>query len=266
MKKIISYNKRTAFVAIVMSLLLSFGCNRKVDKQNTSNDYYPSGEVKSKVYTNREGVLVDTAYYYYKNGEDSLIEVRNDSGILSGDYVFYYDNGDVFEQGTNSSGEKEGISTRYYKGGGIKSINFYMNDKVIGDVFAMYSTGRIEYYAFYDFQERARTYISWDSVGNVKTSIGRIVYVDSVKVDTAESIYKIALLISNPPSTRTEVIIGYLGKNNDVLKADTLIDERFFSTSGKLDGKINIIRFYGVQYDSLGNALYKDSSYKILDR
>lgn len=252
-------------VTPLIIIVFFLDCRSKI-KNTITKTFYPSGELESKSGIIGSGILFDTIFYYFKNGSDSLVAVRNDSGVLNGEFIFYYDNGSIEEKGTYLDGKKNGICLRYYKGENLKSINYYLFGQMAGDVFGLTNTGRIEYYTFYDFQERARTYTSWDSTGLIKTNIGKIIFVDSLVIDPEENLFKFLLLISNPPMTRTEVTINYLNKENEILKLDTLVGERFFSTGGKLDGKVGKIKVYGIQYDSSGHAVYKDSSYKILNR
>ncbi len=106
-------------------------------------DYYSTGKIRGEG-TLLNGRLKGVRKMYYSNGNLSL-ERNYDNGISHGIEKEFYKNGVLEQQGEFKNGKEVGIWEMYYPNEQLKQrVKFNDNGKMVGEVIAYYSTGKIK--------------------------------------------------------------------------------------------------------------------------
>ncbi|MFT3679635.1 MAG: tetratricopeptide repeat protein [Ferruginibacter sp.] len=166
--------------------------------------YAPDGSKNSDGYYTKEGLLEGKGNYYYKNGQPST-EAFYKKGLLDGKRILYYENGKLKQEGSFTENEANGYFTDFYPDGEISEEGWYVKGRRQGTVISKnqlgtvtskvyyldnevhgvseyyYSSGKLDYKAFYDngWFYRAEQY---DTLGNVLSDSklvkgeGKIIY------------------------------------------------------------------------------------------
>lgn len=150
-----------SLVAFALFLYFAESCKTN-DKKKFKNDYYVSGKLKSKGWYIQDSIAVDTLFYFYENGNVEQVEVRDDSGFLTGKTWLYNENGQIYEVANYVKNAKYGFVYKY-NNGILDTKNLFVNNTQVGDVFGFDTNGNINYYAFFDFEERNRNLMKWSS-------------------------------------------------------------------------------------------------------
>ena len=133
------------------------------------------------------------ASHFFENGNLSSVERRDNKGLLNGITTIYYENGNVCQIINFEKDLIQGFLKEYYSNGGLKRKAFYLNDIQAGDFYTYDSLkGSFLNYLFYDFHNKNRDLIKWDSLGRIITDHSPAIYIDSIRIysDSSEKIKK----------------------------------------------------------------------------
>lgn len=257
-----------SLIVFLIAIALS-GCFEEKKEKNYTETFYPSGALKSKKWFWKEGVFVDTAFYYFENGNYSSIDILNDSGVLHGVSKKFYENGNIEQIINYTMGVKDGFLYSYTYDGHLDTKNYYLNNKMAGDVFGYNTKGQINYYGFYDFKERNLNLITYDSLtGKPIKNMYQDIFIDSVVFNTGikNDSLSIQLLISNPPYRRSTVRVDYLSGSGRIIKSDSISGLPYFLIKQKMSDSLYALNFSGSQFDSLTSTIQTQSDKKILTK
>ena len=114
--------------------------------------------------------------------------------------------------------------------------------------------GTYKSYYFFDFFEKGRSKIRWDSIsGNIIEKIHPLIFIDSIKQSGNDiNLWDIDILISNPPKSHTSITVNYISIKNTLMESDTLnnnipyyhIEKRFLDT-------LSDVKILSSRYDSV---------------
>ena len=162
-------------------------------KENTTYDYYYSGELSDK-YRLVDQLAQDTVYAYYRNGslKEKYTMIK---GVKNGKYLSYYPNGTVHYdidyknnllEGTfisyHLNGQKqdefvaklnniEGKRTHYYATGVVESEYVYLNDLYNGDFTTYFPSGKVESKGTYKNGKQVGQMTEYFTNGEISTSV-----------------------------------------------------------------------------------------------
>lgn len=253
---------------IIAYCILMAGCDKKV--KETFKESYPSGKLKMSGWVNKNKALVDTALYYYENGTLQRIEVRDDSGRLNGVARSFHENGDLFQEIPYLNNSIEGFVNSYKENGHLASMAWQVGTRQVGDAYWYNESGELSQYGFTGFGTERRNYLKFDKNGNIIEKIAAFIFTDSLSTFTPnnsqQEFYEIYLLLSNPPRSRTSVLINFLSKDSTIIKQDSITGKSYYFKKENLSSNIHSIIFYGRQYDSLtGKNLLQHATRAIQD-
>jgi hypothetical protein len=248
---------------IVAGCIALVSCNKN-DKKEVK-EYYQSGKLKKSGWYTKDNTPVDTAFYFFENGNYERIEIRNDSGLLNGISKSFHDNGHLYQEIPYVNNTIEGFIYTYKENGQLSSKIYQLKTRQIGDGFWYDENGKISQYGFNGFGNNHRNYIKYDNNGKILDKIAPFIMMDSISSYTPgtkkNEVYKVALLLSNPPNCRTSVLINYLTKDSIITKQDSVTAKPYYFKEETFSTDLYSIVFYGKQYDSLtGKTLLQNMS------
>lgn len=130
--------------------LWQIGCFRKDTLTGQWLDYFPSGQLKQKLYF-KDGLLEDTSHSFYENGGIYQINVyKKDS--LNGNCLTYFNNGLLKEENYYLKNLKNGEQKSYYQNGNIKDSYSMLNGKKFGEYIGYYKdiNNQVQKVCFYN--------------------------------------------------------------------------------------------------------------------
>jgi hypothetical protein len=149
---------------LAVSILISCG---KIDRQ-----YYPNGNLKSKIELNRNGEINGLKTVYYDNKQVQSIEHYN-KNVKNGEFKKYYTNGNTEIVLSYKNGIKDGSLKAYYQDGKLWYIYYYSDDKINGYYREYFNSGNKKEIRLYD-KDSLLYYELYDSLGNFTKDFRKI--------------------------------------------------------------------------------------------
>ncbi len=259
--------KSDFFLGLIIALTMLCGCGTET-KKKFKRDYYPSGEIKSYGFYIRDSMPVDTIFTFFKNGQMSSLEIYNGIGNAVKS-VSYFDNGKLHKIINYENGLANGFFNTYDSGGKIINKIFYYNDKRIGDSY-FYEKNNLTY-NFYDWNGDNVSLVRYDSTYKIVEDRRQVIFIDSLKINNDSSshkihhLYDLLFIISNPPKCKTDVIIKFFSKKNNLIREDSVSNLSVFKKMGEFSDNLASIKIIGRQFDSLTAKTIYQYDTKILE-
>lgn len=257
-------------ITIIIIIIISWGCISK-NKKNFTKTYYPSGELKSYGFFIKDSIPIDTLITLFKNGKKSSVEIFSDSGNAIKSFV-YYGNGNLKKLINYEQGLANGFFLTYDSAGKILNRTFYYNDSQIGDAYFYYPDSLI--YNFYDWDGDNISQIVYDSHFNIIKDQRQVIFIDSVKFSNDTTVKNnkllnrfqqdLSVIVSNPPKCKTDLIIKYFSKKNNLIEKDSSTKIQAFHKKSYFSDSLATIVISGKEYDSITQKTTYQSSTKTL--
>jgi hypothetical protein len=251
-----------------LTFLIQSGCKIK-NKKVLKKEYYASGNLKSYGWYINDSIPVDSLYTLYDNGNLSSIDIFDSMGYYIR-AIYYFKNGKINELINYKEDKAQGFYYIYNENGNLNKKLFYLSDLAIGDAFFYGKRNNVTFYNFYNFQGNNLNSIEYDSVGNIIADTRQVIFIDSLKpynnsLDKEnERSYDLLLVISKPPKCKSVIRIGYLSKNNNLMKSDSVTNKPYYFKQERLPDSLYSINILGSQYDSIKNKTIFQKSKMIL--
>ena len=249
-------------IALISFILCCFACkNGKIRKL-----YYPSGEIKEIDTMLNDSTIIGTSYGFFRNGKIDAMEVYDSFGKLNGTVQYFWDNGSFLDSVKYVNGLAQGECIAYDSIGNLYYKKFYFDDKEVGD-YCIYKNNKVSIYKFFDFNERLIKQIEYDKNGNIVSSKGTLIFLDSLQFKPKQNgfySYKISMLQSNPLHSANKLIATYYDDYGKLMDKDSLITtgKHLVKLEKKAKSHIANITLKDVQYDSISKKTLKwDNKY-----
>jgi len=149
---------------LAVSILISCG---KVDRE-----YYPNGNLKSKIELNRNGEINGLKTVYYENKQIQSIE-HYSKNIENGEFRKYFSNGNIEITLWYKNGIKDGTLNAFYQNGRLWYTYSYANDRIDGYYREYYNKGSKKEIRLYE-KDSLLYYELFDSLGNFTKDFRKI--------------------------------------------------------------------------------------------
>jgi antitoxin component YwqK of YwqJK toxin-antitoxin module len=247
---------KTGQIFILLLLIIS-SCENKYPKPVYKSTYYPSGSIKSSGWYINDSIPIRTLINFYENGNIERIINRDEYGVLNGMCFYYDEQGRLYSKGSYTDNLLEGF---WYElnTGTFDNKSFYFNGVQVGDVYGYDTLGRVNYYAFFDFNTRLVILQTWDQHENLEDDLIKQNFDIRVK-HLEKNKFEVAAILANPPKYNSKLRITYKSRSGETLKSDSICNTQLYYTTVNFGRKLSSIVFESEQYDSItGKIKYQN--------
>jgi antitoxin component YwqK of YwqJK toxin-antitoxin module len=248
---------------ILTLLIVCYSCNNKKNDSFNVIKYYKNGNVCEVISYKGDSVLHGPHTMYYENGN---LKVKTDykNGVITGNITNYYLDGNMKSIESYYKNRLNGYYTDYYTDGIIKSRCYFLWNQQFGDSYFYYPNGKLSAYSSFDFDENARYFIKYDSIGNKimekGTALGQFHLEGNFDSILVNKQYESMISVNTPPNTKTEVFNGELVNNKlqNISKLSVLFNCAQYKFTFSDTGKHTFLTIGEIR-DLQGKLLIKDS-------
>jgi antitoxin component YwqK of YwqJK toxin-antitoxin module len=251
------------FCFAIFSIIL-FGCGKnKSMEEKLIVKKFDNGKIMEEAYYINDSIKHGIAKSYYRNGILAT-EIDYKNGQKEGWVKVYYIDGKVSGKVQFKAGLQDGLKYLYFENGKVKEESNWIKDKAFGNALFYYENGRLETYNCYDFDQRNRYLIKYDSNGTKLKEIGRVLgqllfeyHFDTIPVNKPINA-KVSVAV--PPDTQVDVIIGKLvtSELKEIRQLPVEKNMAIYQETFLVKGRHTLI-FIGEMKDSRGTVLKRDS-------
>lgn len=142
--------------------------------------------------------------WYYENGNLKKSQQYKGDTSEYGIYKFYYPQGTLKDSGFIVDDQFQGLRYQFFRSGEVESITRYINGNYRHSR-NFFPDGGLKKYKAYDYHERLRYYLNYDSSGAPTDGRGDILYSFFLKDTVKKNPYTLQLLVASPPNLNLSI-------------------------------------------------------------
>lgn len=215
-------------------------------------------------------VIISSLYSCKQEQVDDYPFLRENSFFPTRTYdsiIDFYDNNRiklVVKKNRNLS-----LVKKYYENGRLKSYQEFFKDKLIGNQYYFYETGRLQHYNYIDEYDVVCFVIKWDEKGKVLkkegVSISPNITLNGNDRLTIGDTLDISVEVPSPPYTKSRIYGGVIDRNMNIIDSSQVSVQHGIAI---YKWKVNITDtiypfFYGVLYDEK-NQIQQSNFFKVV--
>jgi hypothetical protein len=200
-------------VALLLVGGFLIGCRPQEEKH-----YYPTGQMKSRVALDHNGLYQGDCLNYTQAGELAS-KVPFQHGVLAGVVRKYYPTGELQAQETFRGGKRHGRSQYFYATGTLKATKQYVRNVAVGTFRHYYPSGRLQGRVHHNGRGAVVDFDFYTPAGKRDASWTKPLVLSSADTVSASQPYTFQVVLANALSNAVTVKLTAPGNALDSLPA-----------------------------------------------